>query len=395
MTREASDAGERSAADLLTASLAAPIGLPPLPQCVVPSDRVAIVVNPEVPHASEMIVAIHQQFLGPDSDPVDVTLLLPPECPAETSRRLVEQLPLHVRNQLAIHIHDPADEQQRRYLASSSGGERIYLSHYLTDADLIVTVGMIGFDARLGYSGTNSDLYPSFADTAAIQARSDRIAQAVRHPEWTPDQDRPDRQLVDEIGWLLGTQFAVQIIPDDRNSVAAVICGLPEEVMKSGRELLNRCWRVTVEDEAELAVVTLPASSARSVSQLGAALETASQIVGDGGQIAVIAELPEPDPGLLRLLSSNESPERMLKQLQRSATPELVPVAQIIRAVQRCRVYLRSNLPAAVAEELGMLSLADDAELQRLVDSAETVAVVPLANYGWADVVVNPGLQRL
>ncbi|MCP4509975.1 MAG: DUF2088 domain-containing protein, partial [Fuerstiella sp.] len=278
---------ENDEPDKLSAALLNPLGLPVLSECVVPGDRVVIVIDPETPDVVDVVTQVWAQFQELDTDELDVTLLLPASSGGSGSQSVVDELPVHVRSQLAAHIHDPTDEDQRRYLASSAGGERLYLSHYLTDADFIISIGTIGFDALLGYRGTSGAIYPAFSDVDAI-----RSAKRDCNSELMPEDKRPLRELVDEIGWLLGTQFTVQIIPGPAGGIDSVFCGATDEAMAAGKQHLNEQYCLTLEEEIHLAVVSIPGNSDFGWRQFGAALATAARIVGDDGRIAVVAELP-------------------------------------------------------------------------------------------------------
>ncbi|MCP4176025.1 MAG: DUF2088 domain-containing protein [Fuerstiella sp.] len=367
--------------DKLLAALRNPLGLPVLSECVVSGDRVVIVVDPETPQVVDVITQVWAQFQELNTDELDVTLLLPPSSDGAGSQSVVDELPVHVRSQLAAHIHDPTDENQRRYLASSAGGERLYLSHYLTDADFIISVGTIGFDGVLGYRGTSSAIYPAFSNVEAIRS-------AKRHcdPELMPDDKRPLRDLVDEIGWLLGTQFTVQVVPDAAGGTGIVCCGATDQVMAAAKQLLNDCYRLILNEEIHLAVVSIPGNSQFGWRQLGAAVTTASRIVGDDGRIAVVAELPARIGPGLEMLRRSKSPEDLLPSLNDDPPEDAVEVTQLIHALRTSQILLLSNLDAQFVEDLGILAISTDTELQRAIDASDNVIVVPCANYVWAQV---------
>ena len=374
--------------DVLSTALKNPLGLPVLPECVVPGDRVVIVVDPETPNVVDVVTQVWTQFVELNTDEPDVTLLLPASSGGVGSQSIIDDLPVHVRSQLATHIHDPTDENQRRYLASSAGGERLYLSHYLTDADLIISVGTIAFDGVLGYRGTSSAIYPAFSDVEAI-----RSAKWDCDSVLVPEDKRPLRDLVDEIGWLLATQFTVQIIPDPAGGIDCVFCGATDETMTAGKRHLNERYRLTLNEEIHLAVVSIPGNSDFGWRQFGAALATAARIVGDDGRIAVVADLPANiGPGLEMLRRSN-SPEDLLQSLSEDPSEDAVEVTQLIHALRTSQVFLFSNLDASFVEDLGILPISTEAELQHAIDSSDSVTVVPCANYVWAQVGADTAIS--
>ena len=375
------NADNQSVVASLATSLQSPLGLPPIEQCVVPGDRVALVVDPDTPGVADMITLVWEQFQASHGEELDATLLLPADPDGTNWKAIIDGLPVHVRNQVAIHVHDPSDEQQRSYLASSAGGERIYLSHYLTDADLVVTIGRIGFDATFGYRGTNSSIYPAFSNTESINA-----ARPTGN-DFAPGDSRPLRVLADEIGWLLGTQFAVQVIPGGDGSAMTFLCGAPDEVMKAGRTLLHQHWAVTADETFELVVVSVPANASNGWKSVGAAVETAVRLAGDGGRVAVVAELPNQIGPAMEMLRRSLEPEDLLKPLRREMLHDAAEVSQLIKAMSHARIYLHSNLDPVFVEELGILPLTSEAELQRLIKSAERTFVLPHANFAWVESV--------
>ena len=370
-----------SVAEFCQQALSAPLGFPELVRCVVPGDRVVITVDPETSFASDIIAAVWEQLQTVPDGGVTLTLLLPEDHSSLGWQWLRDQLPLHIQQQIAVHVHSPSDSSQISYIASSASGERVYLNRLLSDADLIVTIGTIAFDSLLGFRGTSSILFPAFSDASTVQS-----AQSQGHPELTPEQQRPFREFVDEVGWLLGTQFTVQVVPGTADRPAAILAGLPEDVMNRGKELVESLWRVNVEDMLDGLVISIPGGAVFGWKQLGLALEQATSVVSQGGRIVVVADLSVPEGPAATMLRRCRDPEELLKPLRREPTYDATEIAQLIQAQRRARIYLFSSLPAETVEEFGMIPIADAAELQRLVCSIQDCGVIPFANYAWCEV---------
>lgn len=372
---------EGTVAELCRNSMLEPLGYPEITRCAVPGDRVVIAADPETPFVADLIIEVCEQLKLIPDEGVHMTLLLPQDSEAQDWKWLKDQLPVHLQEQLTFHIHNPAEKTSISYLASSANGERIYLNTLLTDADLIVSIGFIAFDSLLGFRGTSSSLYPTYSNTETL-----RDAHTQGHPELSPNQQRVFRELVDEVGWLLGTQFTVQVVPGTSKRPTAILSGLPDVVMERGRELVNETWRVTLDEHVDGVVLTIPGGPLFGWKQLGAALEQASTLVPQGGRIVVIADLSEPQGPAATMLRRCQEPEDLLKPLRREPTVDAVEISQLIHAQRRARVYLLSKLPTEVVEELGMIALADANELQRLVSTIANCRVIPFANYTWCEV---------
>lgn len=362
-------------------ALSQPHGYPDLAQCVFPGDRIVIVPDLETPKIDEILVAVLEYLTAAIRNSLDVIVLLPPDPSDSDWQSFRNTIPLEIQQQISVRVHQPADTSQLSYVASSSGGERIYVNRLLADADTMITIGMIGFDGLLGYKGTSSILYPTYGGSDA-----QHLAGRQGHPELTPDQQRPFRELVDEVGWLLGTQFTVQVIPGLDGQPQDILAGLPEDVMNPGRKLADSRWRVRIAETLAGVVLSIPGGSSFGWSQLGQALERVTAIVQQGGRIVVIADVDIPEGPAAGMLRRCQDPEELLKPLRREPTADSVEITQLIQALRRARVYLHSRLPADVVEELGMIPVADQSELLRLIATIDDLCVIPYANYSWCEV---------
>lgn len=367
--------------EVVASSLAVPLGLPQLSECVVAGDRITIVLDPRTPEAARVVGEVWEKLHAGSPGELSVRLVLPDDPEENDWCELIELLPEHVRRAAAIHVHNPAEESERQYLASSAGGERLYLSQHVVEADLIITIGSIGFDSVLGYRGTNSSIYPPLSDANTIAA-----TRGQGHSELTPDNKRPLRQLVDEVGWLLGTQYAVQVIANSDGQIGFAYSGAPDAVMKAGQACLkNHFWHRQPE-HSDLTIVSLPPTLPQYAwQQVGAALETAGRVTEDDGRIVLCGELPPPTSPGLTMLRRCAEPAELVKPLRLDPTADTQQTLQIIAALGRHRVYLLSSLEAAVVEDLGILALHTSDEVQRLIETATRCTVLHGAEF-WAEV---------
>ena len=185
-----------------------PIEFPALELAMVPGDRVVIVLDRAVPSAAEIISGIWSAFVSAGIEPGNVLILQPASMtPIKLAdpRRL---LPADIREQIAWKIHDPTLVDGTGYLASSAAGERLYLSREVLDANFVLPIGRFGFDAMLGRRELTSAFYPGLSNPEAF---AKTLGQS--HQELGPDDERPLRQLINEVAWLLGIQFAIQVLP--------------------------------------------------------------------------------------------------------------------------------------------------------------------------------------
>lgn len=352
-----------------------PLGLPALHECIVDGDQVTLVVDPDTPQLIELITEVVQHLTAGTAAP-SITLLLPPETASVRWDQFQEQLPLHLQEQLTCHIHDPAEEQQCGYLASSAGGDRIYLSTHLIDADLIVSIGTVARHPQLGFRGTNSAIFPALSDrTANRRASSGTDSSATEAQPVT-------RELIDEIGWLLGTQFCVQVVPSGDGKIARLFCGAADQVQQQAQQWLQEHWTWQIEEPVDLAIISIPhTQSGFAWKQLGQALAALHRAVDEDARVAIIADLPASLSGSLEILRRCDEPTDLLKPLRLDHPPDATETIQLIEALRRWKVFVLSDLSADTIEDLGGFALADGKELQRLLDSAQSSLIVPSASY--------------
>lgn len=366
----------------LAAALETPLEFPPLKQCVFPEDRITIVLDRFTPHGADIIAGIWKNFEQAGVSPEDVAILQPADFHAGSLLDPRSALPESVQRDMSWEIHDPVGGSKVAYLAATTGGERIYLSRRLVDADTVITIGSIGFDPILGYRGTSSVLYPGLSTTESF-----RRFQGEGHDELSPDDPRPTRQMVDEITWLLGSQFTLQIVPTVRGQVASIIGGMNEAVMREGIRQLNQGWRIIAEERYENVILTIEEGpSGTRWSHVSAAIDVARRLVQREGRIIILSELSaEPEMGV-RMIAESRAPREILKRVRDVAPPDMLEATQIAQALEWANISLLSKLDVDTVESLFFLPLDTPREAQRLLATLRDGFVIPDGHLAYGEV---------
>lgn len=363
-------------------ALEKPLDFPSLVQVCVPGDRVVVALDRHTPGAAGLIAEIWHMLdiRGVTADAVQV--LQPAALDAVPLTDPRSGLPESVRNEIKWTVHDPTDQRRMAYLAATARGERIYMARDLVDADVVLSVGMIAYDPVLGYRGTNSVFYPGLSNTDAV-ARS----RGEGHSELGPDDERPLRQTIDEIAWLLGTQFSIQVLPAPGGGAANVIAGAYDCVFRKGKQLLADAWRVSLSERADLVLAAVDADSAgHGWDQIGAALATARNLVAKGGKIVILSELDqEPEIGM-EIIRRSQSARAALQPIRKQAPVDMIPATQFATAADWARVYLMSKLPGGMVDELFMVPLENDRELAKLLANDDSCVILEGAQHTYGEV---------
>ena len=352
----------------LLAKLQSPTDLPPLSQCLLPGDAIAIALEPHTPGATDLIAGIWSVLkdCGVAAENVVIVQSFNPEADGQPDdpRSL---LPEDVRDLIKWKLYTPAKEDNCAYLAATTSGERIYLAREIIEADFVVTLGQIGFDPLIGISGTNSVFYPGLSTEEAFKKT---LGQG--HLELGPDDIRPLRQKVDEIGFLLGTLFSIQVIPAAGGGVYQVLAGQMDSVLRQGKELLTPHWLINLPQRPETIVLAIDeGTNGSGWERIGKALSTARRLVAKEGRIILLTTLSEPPQQGISLLQKTETPSKALKYLREELPRDFTAASQIAQAAEWAEIYLLSHLDNDLADDLFFIPLDNEADVTRLLSNSE------------------------
>src|SRR5579883_701159 len=126
-------------------ALERPREFPPLAQMIVPGDRVTVAFDAGIPQPREVLDGLVEVLGRAGVVPENLTVVAP--APPMTGSG-EPGAPLD-----RVEVHDPDDRARIAYLASTKEGRRVYLNRSLTDADVVVPVGLMRYDPEVGYRG--------------------------------------------------------------------------------------------------------------------------------------------------------------------------------------------------------------------------------------------------
>jgi hypothetical protein len=352
--------------DLLRRDLEAPRGYPPLRQNVVPGDRVALAIDPEVPDVSRLVAILAEVLAGAGVESIEGVGLGP--------------LPASQRDdwpgEIGLETHAPGSEnaQTMAYLASTQAGRRIYLNRTLTEADVVVPVGAIGFDEVLGYRGPWSTIFPGLSNAETQQSERDAPAGVGKRGAVLDESG--------EVSWLLGSLFHVGVLPG-RSGAAGLIVGEAGEVRNAGIQAVDDAWTFRPESRAELVIAGIGAPGRPTrLEDLAHGLTTAAGLVRRGGKIAVLSRVEgTPGPALQRLTTLDDPARGGIKALRDAwKEPDALAALAIAEALAWADIYLLSGLDDQLVDDLAMVALGSADEARRLASSASSCLVLSQAD---------------
>jgi lactate racemase len=358
-------------AEIIRAALEAPRDFPPLGQAVVPGDRVTVAFDPSIPEADLVLAAVWSTLREAGVEPEGLTVLLP----QASSDELEKSLPPGT----TLAVHDPDDRNQLAYLATTNEGRRIYLNRYLTDADLVVPVGRVGFDPILGCRGPWSVLFPGLTSRESIQTHRSRVRADDDARQESSARSNREESL--EVSWLLGTQFHLGVIPGALG-IGEVLAGRETLVCEQAIAWLDEHWTFRPESRAEIVVAGIGRSGEpTSLESLAEGLATARRLVQHGGKIVVLSQANGPVGPALRCLIDAGGAELGLKLLRGHENDDDFHVAgRVAAAVSWSDVFLYSGMDRDLVEDLSIVPIEKPEQARRLVAQCHSALIVNQAD---------------
>ena len=349
-------------ADAATQALAQPLEYPALDRCTMPGDRVAIVLGSGVPQGGRIAAAVVRCLADGGVDPESISVLRTAADADTDSADPRRWLGEDFRNGPTLITHNPTDRDQLAYLATSDRGHGILLNKAIIDADVVLPIGCFHERYVAGQYGIHTAVFPDFADR--------KNQKRFRSPTTLGDRGHHKKSVisaVDEVGWLLGTAFTIQVIPGPGGSVLHVLAGEVGAVEAEARRLYRAAWHSSVPRRASLVLAAMEGNSPdQTWENLGRALATAAELVEDDGAIAVCSELADPPGPAIDLLQRARSRDDALRQIGKQRPRDALAAAQLAGIQERASVFLLSRLNPADLEELDIAPIVDTDELLRL-----------------------------
>lgn len=373
--------------DEVRRQLSEPLNAPPLSQALVPGDHVAIALDSDLPESERIVVPLLQQLLTAGVAAIDITIVATPTEDATYLNQLIDEIPEELED-VVIVTHNPEDADSLAYLASTQNGRRIYLNRRITDADTFLVVGRAGFDPVMGHSGTASYLFPALSNSEACE-QSRILAMDARDSAVGLRQ----RQICDEVGWLLGLFYGIAVALDRDNACEEVWVGQFRSVQEAAEAHSQRVWSLS-------APPTLPSLVVASVSrsrapsgwpELASALESAVRLAGPETKILLISDLDQPVGPTGQLLIDSDNPWDVMAQVRTAKEKDSLATATIAAALAANRIHLYSRLQPDLVESLSMVPVSSTREIENLIahsescfilEDADRVHVERLANLG-------------
>lgn len=299
-----------------------------------------------------------------------------------------EILPKDVLETYRVVCHDAADEAKLRHLGQTSRGTPVFINSDYMAADYRIAIGNIEAHQFQGFSGGVKSAAIGLAGAETINHNHALMSRPMA--KLGVYDENPARQDVEEIGRIIGVDFAVNAILSPEKRIIKALAGDPESIMRQGIPEVRRIAEVPVAAPFDLMIAS-PGGHPKDINiyQSQKGLAHAASVTRSGGALILCAACPQGS-------GSADYESWMMQPGIRSHADVLEKFAregfrvgrhkafQISRDAARVRVALASELEDDFLRNL-LLELVPD--LQTAIDRAlaelpgeARIGVMPAAN---------------
>lgn len=354
-------------------ALKQPLDFPPVADALVPGDRVALAVDPNLPELVDIVTATAMNLRESGAEAVDVVLW--DEAKEETLSQLREQLQREgtsLSGRCEVLRHDSADRESLRYLAADDDGEPLYLNRAVVDADFVLpVVAERPLDALSPCDPAG--VFPALADSASRCRYRDALRGAG------------NETVQPEIAWLLGVHVLMSVTADACGRAGRIVAGTPQAV----RQQVGPAPRRPDEfpPDAALIVASLDGDTQQQTwANAARAVAAASRYAEPGGTIVLWTEIDQPlGDASVRLGDSSASMSDSEEKLGSDGFPLWESHVGVARTFERVaaehRILLHSRLDAETVEAMELGVVRSPEELRRVSSSFASCGILRAAQF--------------
>jgi nickel-dependent lactate racemase len=279
---------------LVSASLAAPTGMPRLSQLVNTDSRVLIIVDdmsrPTPAHQIIPVLLAELSQGGVQDAGIRFLMALGTHRPMTSLEIAAKIGPMATRfpvfnhewqNLTALFDYGPLD------------GAGVMLNRAMHESDIVIGVGSIVPHPAAGFSGGGKIIAPGVATEESV---GDFHWQSVHYPQRDilGVRENPMRRQIDRIARLAGLTAIVNVVLDGQGSLVRCFCGDPVAAHRAGCDFAGEFYRVPIPEPQTASIFIIDTHPLDQDLWQGVKAMCALEcIVPDGAVVIVVTPAPE------------------------------------------------------------------------------------------------------
>ncbi len=228
-----------------------------------------------------------------------------------------EKLGISTNNQIKCLNHDCMDPSNMKYFGRTKRGMPVYVNKIVGSADIKIVTGLIMPHQSAGFSGGRKSIVPGVSGIETLKIHHSFPIRPIE-PIMGEIIDNPFHEEAMEGARMVGVDFMVNTIQNERHEVIYAVAGDLEEAYYKGVEYSRKIWEVEIARKADV-VVTSPGGYPRDIDlhQAQKALASAELTVKSNGVIILVAECREGIGKFADILRNANTPLDVVEMFKR------------------------------------------------------------------------------
>ena len=196
-----------------------------------------------------------------------------------------------VLERVKVLSHD-CEAPDHVYIGDTSFGNKVEVNKIFAEADVRILTGDVGLHYYAGYGGGRKSVLPGVSSASSIQFNHAMLL----HPKARMGvlDGNPVHEDMMEAARLADVDFILNVVQNARHELVRAFAGDLEEAFLKGVELVDRIYKVPIEEKADVVVVSSGGHPHDiDLYQAYKGIHAALEAVRDGGAIVAVAECPE------------------------------------------------------------------------------------------------------
>jgi nickel-dependent lactate racemase len=279
---------------LVRRALAAPIGTPPLRELAAGREGALLVVDdvsrPTPIHRFAPLLLEELKAAGMAEQNIEFMVALGTHR-AMTPAEMEDKLGSDIVSRFAVHNHDWQDPEQLEFLGTTEQGAPVWINKRVRQAQLVIGLGAIMPIEICGFTGGGKILVPGLSGPETVDSmhwtRIDVPAEQI-----LGRADNPIRASIDALARKAGLDFITNVILTRDNRIAGAVAGDMVAAHRAGCLIAERVFGVRIPGKFDIVIVdSFPFDI--EFWQANKALDTAGQVVADGGVVILVSPCRE------------------------------------------------------------------------------------------------------
>jgi nickel-dependent lactate racemase len=370
--------------EAITASLRAPIGCPPLRECIKKNDKVVVLVTDNTrPCPDDRLLPPILAELEEKIPRENITIIIACGLHAPLNKQeMIKKLGKDIVANYNVVNHDV---NQCVNIGTTSRGTPVDINIRVVEADFRISTGFIEPHWFAGFSGGRKSIAPGVISVKS--AYRNHSFKMLDHPRSVSGiiKGNPVHEDLVEQAVMAKLNFIVNVILNKKKEITHIVAGDPIKAHERGCEIASEIAEAEIAHKVDITITSNNGAPLDlDLYQTCKGMNTAAKITRDGG-IVIIASACSAGVGpqeFWELHASAGSPKEVLRKIRREEPIGVQWQNQILARDQlRNDFYLVSNLEDSLVKAMMITPIRTIEEglekaFQILGDDAE-IAVIP------------------